>query len=115
MQLNEFQGLILTNHALKRMSERGITKKDIWETYKFPDAQVEKENNTTERRKKLQAREISIIFKRNLKNEVIVLSCWMEPPLPGSKDAKEKAWWQKYKKAGFFKKFWLTFLKQLGL
>lgn len=115
MQKNEFQGLILTNHALKRVYERGITKKDIWETYSFPDAQEEKKNNTTERRKKLQSREISIIFKRNLKNEVIILSCWMEPPLPGSKDAKEKIWWQKYKKAGFFEKLWLTFLKQIGL
>lgn len=115
MGKNEYRGLIFTNHALTRMRERGIENEKIWETYTKPDYQDEKKNNATERRKKFGNSEISIIFQHNNKNEAVIISCWMEPPLPGSKDAKEKEWWENYKKAGFWGKLWLTFTKQLGL
>lgn len=113
MGKNEFQGLIFTNHALERMAERGIKQKDIWETYTYPDFQDEKKNSATERRKKVGEHTISVIFKRNAKNEVIIVSCWIEPPVPGSRDAKEKDWWEKYKRAGFWGKLWLTVVKQI--
>lgn len=113
MSANVYQGLIFTNHALERMRERRITNQDIWETYNFPDFQAEKKNDSVERSKKFGKREISIIFKHNEKNEVVIVSCWMDPPLPGSPDAREKQWWQRYKKAGFWGKLWLTLLKQI--
>lgn len=110
---NVYNGLIFTNHALTRMKEREISREDIWETYKFPDFQDEKKNDAAERTKKFGKKEVSIIFKYNEKNEVIIVSCWMEPPLPGSRDAKEKEWWKKYQKAGFWDKLWLQAVKQL--
>lgn len=113
MAQNEYQGLIFTNHALRRMKERGITHQNIWETYKFPDFQAEKKNDSVERSKKFGKREISVIFKHNEKNEIVIVSCWMEPPFPGSSDAKEKEWWKKYKNAGFWGKLWLQAVKQL--
>lgn len=114
MSKNEYNGLIFTNHALERMRERGITQEKMWQTYKNPDTQNERKHNTTERRKKFGNSEISIIFTHNERNEAIVVSCWVEPPLPGSKDAKEKEWWNRYKKAGFWGKIYLTLIKQLG-
>lgn len=115
MATNIYRGLIFTNHAKERMRDRGINQEQIWETYTSPDFQDEKKNNATERRKKFGGTEISIILKHNEKNEPIIVSCWMEPPLPGSRDAREKEWWGKYKKAGFWGKLWLTFLKQIGI
>lgn len=110
---NEYQGLIFTNHALERMRERGITQQQVWETHKFPDAQEESKNNSTERRKKFGETTVTIIYKHNAQHETIIVSVWMDPPLPGSKDAKEKQWWQKYKKAGFWGKLWLSLSKQI--
>ena len=114
MSKNEYQGLIFTNHVLERMKQRGITYQQVWETYKFPDEQSELDKGATEHRKKFGSYSVAVIFKHNDKNEVILISCWMDPPLPGSKDAKEKEWWRDYKKAGFWGKLWLTFIKQLG-
>lgn len=113
MSQSKYQDLIFTDHALKRMNERGITHKDIWETYTFPDFQNRKKNDAVERTKKFEKTEVTVVFKHNKQNEVIIVSCWMEPPLPGSKDDREKKWWGKYKKAGFWGKLWLTFIKQL--
>ncbi len=115
MGKNEYQGLIFTNHALDRMLERGIDRKDIWETYKFPDAQDERKKNGIERRKKFKDYEVSIVYAYNEKNEPIILSAWVDPPLPGTGDQKEKEWWEKYKKAGFWGKLFLSFQKQIGL
>lgn len=114
MNQNEYQGLILTNHALARMKERGITNQQVWETHKFPDSQDETKNGATERRKKFGESQVSIIYKHNPQHETIIISVWMDPPLPGSKDAKEKDWWQRYKKAGFLGKIWLSLLNQIG-
>lgn len=115
MAANRYQGLIFTNHALDRMRERGITHQDIWETYKSPDIQDEKKNNAVMRSKKFGKKEVSVIFKHSAQNEVIIVSCWMEPPIPGSRDAREKEWWKKYQKAGFWGKLWLQFIKQISL
>lgn len=108
---NEYRSLIFTNHVLARMKERGINKEQIWETYTSPDAQ-DQVKDADRRVKKFGNRSITIVFKYNEKNETVILSAWIDPPLPGSKDAKEKIWWSEYKKAGFWKKIWLTFMKQ---
>lgn len=113
MGKNEYQGLILTNHTLDRMRQRGITNQQIWETYKFPDAQEESKNGATQRQKKFGSYTITVIYKHNPQHETIILSVWMDPPLPGSRDAKEKDWWRKYKKAGFLGKLWLQLTKQI--
>lgn len=115
MGKNEYKSLILTNHAIDRISQRAITEEDIWQTYKSPDFQEERKNNAVLRSKRFKNYEISIIYKYSTENKPIILSVWMEPPIPGSKDAKEKEWWGKYKRAGFWGKIFLTFQKQIGL
>lgn len=115
MGKNEYQGLIFTNHLLERMRQRGITHNQIWETFKHPDKQDENRKGATERTKKFEKYEITILFKHTPQNEVIIITCWMDPPLPGSQDARDKAWWENYRRAGFFGKAWLSFLKQTGL
>ena len=115
MSENSYKDLIFTNHALKRMKERGIKKDQVWETYNSNSQLEYIRNGMSQKHKKFGDFEMSVIFKKNAKNEVIIVSCWVEPPLPGTKDAREKEWYQKYKNAGFWRKIWLTFLHQISI
>lgn len=111
---NEYRGLIFTNHVLERMRERGITKENIWETMTTPDKQ-DSIKNEDRRSKTFQDYEVTVVFKHSDKRETIIISAWSDPPIPGTRDAKEKEWYTNYKKAGFWGKIWLTALKQAGL
>ncbi len=113
MAQNEYRGLIFTNHVLERMRARGITQEQIWETYTSPDKQ-DQIKDADRRVKKFGNVSVTIVFKYNEKRETIIISAWMDPPLPGSKDAAQKDWWEKYKKAGFMGKIWLTLVKQMN-
>lgn len=113
MTQNEYRGLIFTNHVLTRMNERGMSQEQIWETYTAPDLQ-DKVKDADRRSKRFGEHSITIVFKYNEKHEPILLSAWMDPPLPGTKDALQKEWWNKYKKAGTLGKIWLTFIKQVN-
>jgi len=110
-----YKKLIFTNHAQKRMKERGIKQEEVWETYNSNSGEDYVKNGMSQKKKKFGDYEVSIIFKRNSNKEVVIVSCWVEPPLPGSYDAREKEWYQKYKKAGFWGKLWLTFIHQVGM
>lgn len=96
------------------MKERGISKEKVWETYKSADTQSKKGNGAFEQKKKFGNCLITIITKKNENQEVIIVSVWMDPPLPGSKDAKQKEFFKKYQRAGFWGKLWYIFLRQLG-
>ncbi len=113
MAQNEYRGLIFTTHVLDRMKERGITQEHIWETFTTPDRQDEVKD-ADRRTKKFGDHSVTIVFKHNAKRETIVISAWMDPPLPGTRDAAQKDWWEKYKKAGFMGKLWLTLIKQVN-
>ncbi|MBP7832755.1 MAG: DUF4258 domain-containing protein [Candidatus Levybacteria bacterium] len=112
MAQNEYRGLILTNHLLDRMKERGITKDYIWETYTSPDKQ-DTIKDADRRMKKFGNSSVTIVFKHNEKRQVVIISAWIDPPLPGSKDAKQKEWFEQYKKAGMWGKIWLSIIKQV--
>ena len=114
MGKNTFKGLIFTNHALDRLRERGIKHEQAWETYTYPDSEKRKEKGTTKRRKMFGNYEVSVLFKENENKEIILISCWMEPPLPGSHDARQKEWWNKYKRTSFWGKFRLIMFRQIG-
>jgi len=54
--------LILTKHAKQRMSERGISIKEVEQVLEFPDYTIKK-NNKIESYKKVQAREIKVVHR----------------------------------------------------
>lgn len=119
--------VVFTNHAIERMRERGISGEWAYQTVKHPDKLFSgKEKGTTEFQKQFSQYTITAIAKKNEIGEWVTLSVWMDPPLPGTKDASrkdkylkylrdEREFQKKYKKAGFWKRFILTALKQLGL
>jgi hypothetical protein len=81
-----------------------------------PDNAVKgKQQGTWEYTKRFGPSLVTVIATQSEKKEWLVLSNWIDPPLPGSIDIKKQEYWKQYKKAGFLGKFWLTLKKQLGL
>ena len=115
MASNYYKGIIWTNHALGRMKERGLNIDLAVEAFNHPDKNFKgKEKDSFEFQKKLKHSRITVIAKKNEKNEWIILSAWIDPPLPGTIDAKRREEYKKFQKATFWGKVFLTIKKQLG-
>lgn len=113
---NYYRGLIFTNHALQRLDERRFPVDMVVEAFNHPDASGSaKQPGAFEYRKKFDTSTVTVIAKQNERGEWIVLSCWIDPPLPGTKDYKERQRYRSFQRAGFWGKLWLTFLRQIGL
>ncbi|HVZ66908.1 MAG TPA: DUF4258 domain-containing protein [Patescibacteria group bacterium] len=112
----EYLDLIFTNHALEKANSRGIKKDEIYETFKHPDSSVKGKNkDTLENTKRFDGYNITVILKKTEKNEWLVLSSWRNPPLAGTRDAKQREAWKKAQKAGFWGKMWFALKQQLGI
>ncbi len=111
-----YGGVIWTNHALQRLSDRGFTQDMALKAFNSPDSSMPGKNDgSIEYARKFNNSKITIIAKQNEKKEWIILSCWIDPPLPGSADFKKQENYRKYQKASFWGKFWITLKSQLGL
>lgn len=109
-----YQGAIWTNHALERLNQRGLSQDLAGKTFQYPDKTLQgKEKGTTEFQRKFNNSLVTVIAKQNEKKEWIILSCWIDPPLPGSPDIKRREEYRKYQKASFWGKMWISFKKQL--
>ncbi|MGI8420573.1 MAG: DUF4258 domain-containing protein [Candidatus Levyibacteriota bacterium] len=106
---------IWTNHARDRLNERKISKQYIDQTLNNPDKIVENRNGTRELQKRIGDRTFAAIIKENERREQLIVSCWVNPAYPGTKDAKKHARYLKMQKASFWGKLWLTLLDQVGL
>lgn len=111
-----FGGLIWTHHAIERMKARGLSQDMAKEAFAKPDKTLPgKTQGSFEYQKQFDSSRVTLIAKQNDKYEWIVLSAWIDPPLPGSPDAKQKVAYYQYQKAGFWGKLWLTFRNQTGM
>lgn len=106
--------IIWTNHARERLNARKIHKDLIIQAIISPDRTIAK-GDATEYQKRFDNQTVAAIIKENEKGENIILSCWIDPPNPGTKDYKIKQRRKEMYKAGVLKKLWLTFLDQIGL
>jgi hypothetical protein len=106
--------IIWTNHAKKRLDDRKISKNLIFETISSPDSKHNNTGGSLEIYKSYGDQEIHVILKENEKKEFIILSCWINPPNYGSKDFNNKKFTKNLKRSSGIKKFWYTFLNQIG-
>lgn len=106
---------ILTKHALQRAKERKIPQSYLEKALQSPERTIQKDTGTIELQKRIDGRIIAAIIKENDRGEKIVVSCWVNPPFPGTKDAKKRSRYFEMQKASPWKKIWLTILNQLGL
>lgn len=110
-----FAGAIWTNHAIERLDQRGLSQDIAGQTFKNPDKTVPgKVPETFEYTKRFGPSIVTLIVKQNEKQEWLVLSNWIDPPLAGTEDYKKREEWKKYKNAGFWGKFLITLRRQLG-
>jgi hypothetical protein len=117
MSYNQYYGnAIWTKHALERIGQRGLTQDLVWKAFQYPDKTIDGKNpGTNEYQKRFGKSLVTVIATLNEKKQWLILSCWIDPPLPGSIDIKKNEYWKAYKKAGFWGKFWITLKKQFGL
>jgi len=106
---------VWTNHVLERIRDRKISQSQIIETLRWPESTNKSSDGATNSQRKFGNQTVSVISKKNEKNEDIILSVWIDPPNPGTADFKQKGRYNASKKASLLKKFWLTFLNQVGL
>lgn len=112
---NFYRGLIFTNHALQRMDERYLPKEWVSDTFHHPDDTAAAKQDGILYKKTFGPSTVSVIAKQNENNEWIILSCWIDPPYPGTKDYKRKERYKQYQQAGFWGKLWITLKNQLGI
>lgn len=112
---HQYGGVIWTNHALERLHQRKLPQHIAFLAFSNPDTRTTgKQHGTIELQKAYKNSTITLIVKQNERKEWLVLSAWIDPPIYGTIDYKKKQSWKKYKKAGFWGKFWYHFKKQLG-
>jgi len=106
--------IIWTNHAKKRLSDRKISQNQITETINAPDSKINNADGSSELAREYGKQKVHVVIKANEKKELIVLSCWINPPNYNSMDFKKKQHYKKLNKSSTFKKFWYTLLNQIG-
>jgi hypothetical protein len=110
-----YAGAIWTNHALERLDQRGLSQDLAGRTFNAPDKSFPgKQAGTIEYQKRFGTSLVTVIAKQNEKNEWIILSCWIDPPLAGTQDHKKQQQWRNYQKASFWGKMWHIVKQQLG-
>jgi hypothetical protein len=111
---NSYGGIIWTNHALERLTQRGFTQEMAWQTFKTADTRAGAKEGSTEFRKKFGSSTVSVVAKQNEKREWIVISAWVYPPIEGTEDYRKHIEYKEYKKSSGLKKFFLALKKHLG-
>ena len=115
MSHNVYKGVIWTNHALERLDHRGLSQEMAYKALTSADTvQRGKKEKTTEFSKKFQSSLVTVIATQNEKKEWVVLSCWINPPLPGSAESQYKKKEHAYRRASGWVKVLLLIKKQLG-
>lgn len=113
---NKFGGVIWTNHAIERLKQRNLSQEMALAAFSSSDRAIPgKKAHTTEFQKKIDKYFVTVIATKNNQNEWIILSCWVDPPMPGSIDIAKRNAYREYQKASFWKKVWITVKAQLGL
>lgn len=106
---------IWTNHAYQRIKERKIHVSLIERTIADPDRVQHRSNGSIELQKQVEDRRFTVLVRINDHQEHIIVSCWADPPYPGTKDLRLKNRYKQIQKASGIKKFWYAVLYQLGI
>src|ERR1043165_5025726 len=107
--------IIWTKHALERNKERKVTVSWVEKTINSPDQSFAEEEGRTKYIKDFDKQTVSVVTTKTDNGEYLILSAWINPPNPGTQAYKNRAFNKQMKKANWFKKFWLSFLNQVGL
>lgn len=111
-----FKGAIWTNHALSRLSERGLTQDIAAHTFNSPEKTTNgREAGTYQYHRRFDRSLVTVVARQNEKSEWIVLSCWADPPIKGSGDYERKIANRAYHSSSGWRKLWIILKRQLGI
>jgi hypothetical protein len=89
MNSNNYGGIIWTNHALSRLSERGIKQGDAWAVWNRPDqSRYSKTQGAWIYYKTWGDTRIEVVAKQDINKKWIILSVWSKQVFPSSKNNK---------------------------
>ena len=89
----KFGGVIWTNHALERLSQRGIKRGDAWATFNRPDkSRYAASQGAWVYYKTYGDEMIEVVAKQNEKREWIILSVWSRPSFTKPPKKLEPLW-----------------------
>jgi len=91
-----FGGVIWTNHALARMSDRGIKQGDAWATWRNPEqSRKAKIPGSWVYYRTYGNQRIEVVAKKNEKGEWVILSVWGRSVFgQGFKTQKKESFWK---------------------
>ncbi len=108
--------IIFTKHALQRIDERWFAKSQVENTIRKPDSVTAgREKGTLEYQRRFEKSKVTAIVGKGSNGEDVILSCWIDPPIYGTKDYKKKERYRKYQKASFWGKVAMDILSVFGL
>lgn len=105
---------IWTKHALERNKERQITQSWIEATVNNPDYCSNIEGGKIKSIKKFGTHEVTAITTKSDSGKYLILSAWINPPIPGTKDFKKENYYKNMKNSSGIKKILLIIKNQLG-
>ncbi len=109
------QKYIWTNHARKRLKDRKISQTLVANTLSHPHKKLNRKDGGIEYSKVIDAKTITVVVKKNYKNELIIISCWANPPFPGTKDFRQRKRYFQMRDSHGFKKLWMYILYKIGI
>ena len=108
--------IIFTKHALTRLDERLFPRFMVEKTIQKPDGvKSGKTSGTLEYHKKFDTQTITAIVNKTDTGEDLVLSCWVDPPMYGTKDSQKRQRYRAYQKASLWEKIKMDILSAFGL
>jgi hypothetical protein len=93
----DYGGVIWTDHALKRLAERGIKQGDAWTTWRRPDqSRYAKDKGGWIFYRTYGSERIEVVARKNGKGRWIVLSVWSRK-VRRAKKKQTKSFWSNLK------------------
>lgn len=115
MAQNRYGGIIWTNHALDRLKQRGLSQDKALSVFRLPENTHQGKNpGSFEYVKHFDTHRVTLIAKQTERNEWLILSAWVDPPFPGSADARRQKLEWEMKKANWWQKILLGLKAQMG-
>lgn len=97
--------LAYSTHLGQRLVERRITRDQVDLTIARPES-VENSRDGKRYKRAFGTQTLTAVVVTTQSGQQLVVSAWIDPPNPGTKDARKKALYQRYRKAKGLMKWW---------
>src|SRR4051812_36400359 len=115
MASTHYGNLIWTNHALDRLSQRGLSQEKALIAFRNPDnSSPGSTPGSMQFTKYFGSSKVTLVGKENERREWIIISAWIDPPFPGSADDRKQRAFREYRDAKGWKKIFLSVMRQIG-